>query len=362
MRGAALPSNELHTPAVLVLANGSALAGVIDARVTSNNHYGCDRFAVTVALSATDLSSWASASQVPIEIRIGIDGSWASLLQGEVDTVEIDAVQRTLRISGRDLTARLIEARTQESFQNRTASEIAQLLAARHGLQASVTPTTTPVGRYYQLEHDHITLDQFARATSEWDLLVFLARQEGFDLRVEGSTLYFQQPQTATATALTVTPADLTELRLERALTLARDIEVTVKSWNSLRKTAFTETARAARGTPGTAGTARQQYVVVRPNLTPDQALSMAQSMLAELSQHERVITCSMPGELSLTPRGQVILTGTGTEFDQAYFVAELDRTISLQRGFIQRVRAKNASPASQSTIPATDFPPAPGS
>ncbi len=70
------------------------------------------------------------------------------------------------------------------------------LLAGRHGLGAEVQPTKTPVGRYWQLEHDRITLDQFSRATTEWDLLVGLAEREGFDVWVGRGTLYFQPPAT----------------------------------------------------------------------------------------------------------------------------------------------------------------------
>jgi phage protein D len=341
-----LPGSSLRAPAVSVLANGAELAGVVEARVLSGSHCGADRFRVWLALSANDAAFWASATQVLVDVRLGLDGAWARMIRGEVDAVQIDPIRRTLSIEGRDLTARLIQARTQESFQNRTASEIATILAARHDLAAAVTPTTTPAGRYYQLEHDRITLDQFSRATSEWDLLVFLAREEGFDLYVDGDTLHFEAPQPRVA--VSVAPEELTDLRLERALTLARDIEVTVKSWNSRQQAAFTETARVARGQGGPQGGMRgrpQQYRVVRPNLTPDQARQLAQGLLTDLSRHERVVGLTMPGELSLTPRSVLALTGTGTEFDQTYFVAEIDRALSLERGFTQRVRACNVSP-----------------
>ncbi len=103
----------------------------------------------------------------------------------------IDVLNRTVEIDGRDLTARLLDARTQETFSNQTASEIAETLAARHGLTADVTATTTLAGRYYATEHDRITLGQFSRATTEWDLLTFLAAREGFEAYVAGQTLTF---------------------------------------------------------------------------------------------------------------------------------------------------------------------------
>lgn len=355
-------------PRLRVLANGILLPGVIEADITSNNHYAADRFRLTAALGAAPVGAanvFSDTGQIAIDIAVSIDGggSFTSLLQGVVDSVLIDPVLNTLSLRGRDYTSGLIEARTQETFANQTSSDIATTLATRHALVADVQATTTPVGRYWQLEHDRITLDAFARAISEWDLLVALARIEGFDVWIDGTTLHFRPglPQSAPVAVLrpiaTLSgPANVTSLHLERTLTLARDIEVTVKSWNSRQQTAFVQTARASRTTPAnTQGQAAkpQSYVYVVPNLTPDRALALAQSRLAELSRHERVILAEMPGDITLTPRQQLRLEGTGTAFDQIYWIDEIDRHIHAEHGFTQRLRARNATPGSQTTAPA---------
>jgi phage protein D len=315
------------------LANGAPVAGVVDVSVTSNNNFAADRFAVTIALSANDPMFWTATDSILLEIGMGVNGAEQPLIQGQVDTVEIDAIQQTLRVTGRDLAAALIAARTQESFQNQTASQIAQTIAARHGLAAAVTPTMTPVGRYYQIERDRVTLNSFNYATTEWDLLIFLARQEQFDLYVSGTTLHFEQPSAA-APIMMISPTDVLNLHLERALTLASGVSVTVKSWNSRQQKAFTETAARGSGHG-------QNIVVVRPNLQPSDAQTAAQSLLDEIAGHERFIMFSMPGELTLTARSRVLLSGTGTAFDQPYSVAEIERSLSLHQGFLQHVRAK---------------------
>ena len=356
-----LPSETWRAPGIRLLVNGQAVAGVVEAEVRANNYLAADRFSALIALGA-DLTAtpafWSAAQGISIDLQFSLDGTaFQSVLQGLVDTVALEPAVALVRIEGRDFTAGLIDTRTQESFSNRTSSEIATLLAERHGLVPAVTPTTTPVGRYYQDQHDRITLDQFSRATTEWDLLTFLARQEGFDVFVQGTTLYFTpaQPQ---SDVRVLRPEDCVDLRLQRSLTLARDIEVTVKSWNSRQQTAFSQTARAA-GRAGQSGGQSglsqppQQYVLVRPNLTPDQALQLAQRKLAELTQLERVIEATMPGELSLTARSVLMLTGTGTDFDQTYFVDVLERSINPHAGFVQRIRAKNTSPRTEITIPA---------
>jgi hypothetical protein len=128
-------------------------------------------------------------------------------------------------------------------------------------------------------------------------------------------------------------------LRLERALTFAGDIIVTVKSWHSRMGTACARTARTERG----AATSRE-YVYVVPNLTADAALAYAQNVLAELTAHELVASLEMPGELALTPRSRILLQGTGTIFDTVLRVDEVERRLHGTRGFTQRLRARASS------------------
>jgi phage protein D len=331
----------------------------MEAEVISNNYYAADRFSASVALDndpQVGMPFWASEADVMLDIQFSLDGgtTFVSLIRGTVDCVVIDPLGGSVHLEGRDLTVPLLETRTHETFANRTSSEIATLLAGRHNLTPCVCPTITPVGRYYQDEHDRITLNQFSRTTTEWDLLVFLARQEGFDVFVEGATLNFQPSAQSIDAAVLLHPNDLLELRLERSLTLAHDIEVVVKSWNSRQNSAFAQSALGAcssdtRGSDPSAASP-QRYVLVEPNLTPDQALRLAQRRLAELTRHERVMEFSMPGELVLTPRSTVMLDGSSSEFDQVYYVDVIERRLRYDGGFIQRVRATNTSPRTGST------------
>ncbi len=326
------------------------LGGVLEASVSSNSHYAADRFRLRAALSSVDTGVLATAD-LRIEIFVGVDTGLQSLIVGLADRIDIDPIQGVVEIEGRDLCAGLIESRIQQTFSNQTSSEIARGFAQGHGLLADVAETTTPVGRYYQSEHDQVVLDQFCRATTQWDLLVFLAQHEGFDVWVSGITLHFQPVATAVV-AQTVSPSECLGFRMQRALTLASDIEVVVKSWNSRQQSAFMQVARQSGRRSG-AGARTQRYVYVRPNLLPDQALQLAQRILADLSRHERVVQLTMPGALVLSPRSMIAIAGTGTDFDQVYQVAEIERDLSVERGFVQQVKVKNSTVTSGATIPA---------
>ncbi len=344
-----MPASSVRTPALNALANGRPIPGVIDLDVLDNAHFAAGRFRLRAAMPAAQAAALLDSDTV-LDLQVSFGGSPTSLIQGQADSIHVDPIRNTIEIDGRDLTARLLDARTQETFANQTASEIAKTLAGRHSLTPVVTTTTTLAGRYYGAEHDRITLGQFSRATTEWDLLTFLAAREGFDVFVTAQSLYFQ-PRSQTAAPLLLTPGDCITISLERALTLARDIEVTVKSWNTRHQAAFTQTAKSTA--KGSRGGTPQRIVVVRPNLQPNDALQLAQRILADLSSHERIVHADIPGELTLSSRSQITLSGTGTDFDQTYYIAELDRHFSLAHGFTQRLRLKNVDPSNGATIPA---------
>lgn len=354
------PQTTAIAPRLRVLNNGKEMAGVTLAEVTQNSYYQASIFRLEFALSAAPAGWWDVEPPLVVDIQFSLDGQgWTSLLVGEVDHQSVHWATGQVSMDGRDLSARLIEAKTQEAFQNRTSSEVATILAQRHGLTAQVTATSTPIGRYYQVDHVRTTHGQFSRASTEWDMLIFLAQREGYDVFVQGTTLYFQPATAPNADPYVIhwtSPAPLPRLnavglQAQRSLTLAKDIEIWIHSWNSRHKHGFTKKFRAAGTKQASGSSSTQRYVFVRPNLTDDQALQFAQQMAAELSKHERVVEIDMPGELKLTPRNMVALQGTSSSFDQSYYVQSITRSISFERGFTQSLHLKNTSPRSMTDI-----------
>ncbi len=347
-----------------LIVDGEDVSGALEADVCTSNHQIAGWFRLLLALGCDQRFSAAALSMLTdatAEIRVGISlaglpraaATWQSLITGPIDEITIDMVAGTVQITGRDFSALLIDSLTAESFPNQTASEIAQTLAIRHGLTPAITPTSTPAGRYYQDGHTVFSLYQSSGTITEWDLLCALAEAESYDLFVQDRSLIFAPPLSDAQPAtwqwmpggLGVTT--MTSLRLERSLALARDIAVTVQSWNSRQQTMITQTVHASAAGTVSNDTARRKtatsnYVLLRPNLTGEQAMALATQTLADLSRHERVIIASMPGEFLLAPRSPVSLQGTQTDFDQTYVVDEILRRVSPQDGFVQTVRAVN--------------------
>ncbi len=405
-------SGALNTIKLAVISNGIAIPGALRADVHSNNWFQADTFTAAFALHAVPEGGpeyWGSDARINmmVDIKVDVGGGPVSLFVGQVDHIDVEMQNGLVEITGRDLSARLIERKTQEMFPNQKSFEIAQTLAARRGLAADVDATTTFVERFYSQDHTKITGTQFSRTTTEWDLLADLARHEGFDLWVSGTTLHFKKATGISAQPyiLNWTPTQLTsgfgrlqanqviDFRLERTLTLAKDIEVEVRSWHTrerravkgkVRKVRYTTLAdgtkvvkppaaptvqdvtKIVRGQGGKSasavtsstqkGTSTQRYVFVRPNLSESAALDLAYKLLNEISQHERNVSFRAPGNLTLAARTPVRVQGTGSSWDSGgdnpfYSIDSISRSVSFEGGLMVEVRCKNHPSDSQAIV-----------
>lgn len=339
------------------------LTGILESEVVNASHFTSDTFRLTASISrlpsGLGINYWGDAAGDELEIFAGFrddigQGQPSSLIYGQVDEVEVDLVNRLLVLSGRDLSARFLDVKTAEHFQDQTASDIAITLAKRHGMKASVTPTTERVGGYYEYYHTRMTSDQ-----TEWDLLIFLAEQENYDVWVAGQTLYFQPRVPDNADPYVLLWSDLGQgnrlanfeaLKLHRSETLAKDVIVKVKSWNQALETVVTaENHRNQANKNQRAGGQAQTYTFYPPNLTKDQADKFAAAKAEDITKHERVVSGTLPGDNLLNHRSLIKLVGTGTSWDQLYNVDTITRRLSTKLGYTMDFRAKNHS--TQSTV-----------
>ncbi len=350
------PGGLTRAPRPVVSVNGVQLPAkaVISLEVSNASHFTADRYRVELNVAGLPTgfgpAYWAESQDDRVSVAVSLNGETpAALIIGQVDDVDWDVSRRTVTLSGRDLSAALIDNKTAEKWQNQTASQIAQTLAARRGLTASVQETSTLAGTYYEIDHALTTHE-----ATEWDLLVYLAEREGFDVWVSGTTLHFQPPPAATAAPYVLLWSDpgdgtfasnATSIHLSRSQTLARDVVVVVRSFNQKQQKAFTVTAKRSQAKKSQRrGGTSQTYSFVRPNLTREQALQFAEAKAEEITRHERVLSASMPGDGALTTRATIRLVGTGTDWDQIYYPDTVTRRLSLQEGYRMDVRAKNHS------------------
>jgi hypothetical protein len=351
-----------RAPRVQVLANGAALTGVLSVQWSDPLAYNVGSFTIAKGFTPVDANGpawWANTGnkQIDIEIKLALAPTgYVSMFTGQVDSHSLDPLRRTISLRGRDMAAQFLDTRITETYQNLTASEIAAALAQAHGMTAQVTPTTTLVGRYYSADHDTMAAGGFSCAVNEWDLLCLLGQREGIVPYVQGNVLHFQIPGTPPPyyalwvgqNSDGVMLSNCKTLSCERALTMARDVQVTVKSWHSGKKTVVTGSAVTKTLKASDPAVPKTLYVFEIPNLTSAQAAAAAQRLAQDIAQHERTITARLPGIATLTPQTLFTLTGTGTDYDGIdYFSAQVTHSVTPRGGFETSISAKNYSPLS---------------
>lgn len=341
------------------------------AEVDQTNFYMASTFKVEIPFSGLPanlpLSYFSSTPAILADISAGFpldplnfsDGELQNLILGQVDEVSILFASNMITLSGRDLTSKFIDTKTTEKFQNHTSSEVVQILAARQGLSADVTPTNTIIGKYYQIDHVRLTDE-----TSEWDLLIFLAQEEGFNVYVKGKTLFFKplpseqdKPYIIKYTSGLGSPtSNAMSIKVSRNLTIAKDVIVKVRSWNMKQKKGFTITVKATHNKNTVlAGAAQpigdaQVFTYRFANLTKQQALEKAQKLIRQISAHEMNLSLRLPADNLLSNQNVIKLDGTETNFDQIYYPTNITRTIDLE-GYYMSVDAKNHQPNTEAIL-----------
>lgn len=356
------PSNARHVVGRLLL--GTTEVPFVSIDVDSNGFYSADTFSATLALSAMPadtgtLAWWGSQTSVEVTISVGLidqnSTNWQTLIVGGVDRWSFSPARFEVHIEGRDYTSKLIDTKTSEKFANYTTSQVATLLAQRHGLTPVVTATTTNVGGIAKYDHTHCNDER-----TEWDLLSYFAGLDGFQVYVKGSELHYEpalEPEKADQYLIRwVAPGTLAyptanttdDLTFERDLTLAQGVTVSVRSWKNGK--AYTETypTNSAKGiAPGQAVAKRQVYSVVRSGLDRQEAQALAQKLHKQITQHEMRMSGSLPGDNLLWPDTIIRVEGTSSAFDQLYYADSVRRSLSYESGYTMSLAAKNHNPNS---------------
>ncbi len=357
-----------RTPACVVTLNGEFVTWET-VTVKGQNYYMADTYTIELPLSGNPQFSyafWATVATAEIKIYMGFPNDITRftaneltlIFQGGLDTINLSVGLNTVTLTGRDYAYLLIDKKITDSYVMQTASQIATQLAVQNGLTPVVTATTTPVGQYTYNE-----FNLFPNAITEWDLLTYLAQLEVFNLYVIRKELHFE-PFPDPKIAPFIVPiqlADLeyafprvnvTSMNFGRTLTLASDVDVTIQSFSMLTGGLITKTATSSHVGQGVKGQ-KQKFVYSRPNLTPAQAAIQAQQGAHDITQWEKKLDIELPADVTLTKNTPVKITGTGTEWDQIYYIDDITRSLSagVSEGFSMSLQMKNHSQLVKVTV-----------
>lgn len=351
--------SEVRQPRGVIKVNDEVMSGWIEWEVDNNTFYQADTFRAVFAVSLLPENRgadwWALQTEISVEVLSGFPAdaenySAAELnskIYGYADEVVFNPVTRTIEVTGRDMTARLIDKITTKKWQRLSASTIAQQIAADSGLKYIGVTTTGEVGKYYDIEH--VTLsDQL----SEWDLLTWLAGMYQLVVYVAGRELHFEKPATKddSAYVLDWQPPSVEvgnhsfngkNISFSRNLAISKGVKVVVNSFNQ-------RTGKVSATYPKKPAAKAQQYVRRYANLTNEQALQKAQELYKDIVKHELRLSAELPADEFLSVRNIITVSGTGTDFDQLYYPESIKRRMNMDEGYSMSVSAKNHSPESE--------------
>lgn len=362
-------------PRGAVTANREPVAGVVLFEVDNNSYYQADTFRLVIAISAQPrergIAWWLDQDQIEVELFAGFPddaerftrSDLMSLLLGYVDDVEVDLVAGEMTITGRDHTSKLIDTKsslTVVTGQNAIrSSKIVSRIATDAGLTPIITETkeASPAGSYYklvkQIVESHSTL---------WDIVSRLAQIEQYVAYVRGNELHFEPRTTASADCYVIRwlppgvdrafpLANAMRLRISRNLFIAKDIKVTVLSYdykNDQQVKAVAQKTRIKNAvTKGAAASSTPpvEYVYHFANMTHSDAQAKANELVLDLSKHELKLDADMPGDSILTSRVPIRVEGTQTRSDQVFYPDSIVRSYSTDDGYRMRIVAKNITP-----------------
>ena len=339
-------------PKALIKANGAEIPVWSSFRVENNAFSVADSFEIKLPWDVTEVPKWTmlasspshqsvflTGSDIPVEIFLDFpvnrQFNQKRIMYGKMDVARwnFGSDGEFVTLVGRNLTGKLIDKKTTEKYQNQTASQVATKFFTEHGLKPQVTGTSKSIGTYLNDNQAHLTQE-----TTEWDLLLWLAQEEGFACRVVDNTGYFgprSEIQNLNAEPLVYTwGQNILDLEIERSPQAARNIIVEVVSWHGKQRIVEKATSREHVEEKFI-----QRYCI--PGITREQAQKRARAILEELSYQEmygRLRTDWVP-EFGTDRR--IGLFGVGLGLSQVYYVTKvttegnLDGGISAEISFV---------------------------
>jgi phage protein D len=233
----------------------------------------------------------------------------------------------------------MMDAKTTEKHPNLTASAIAIKFASSHGLVPIVAGTQTLAGTYYNQNSSILGNDM-----SEWDLILFLAKQEDFVVRVKGNRFLFGPYGIVTGPLYTPQDPlpftwgkDIDALEFERSPDAARDVIVKVITYDRDSKSRIVETAKsttqyAKRIYGGSRAAYTETYVI--PGLTRQQAQKKAQSICYELSRCQVIGQIDTAGNPNMAIDRKAAIYGVGQGLTDNYYLNKVTHSYDITSGY----------------------------
>ena len=319
---------------------------ILDVSVENTLYLAADSFEITLKNSLL-LSDWLRKEQ-EIKIWLGYVNdaqNWGKSELTHVFTGKVDGVRpyfgetMTVQLIGRDFSAPLLDSEFNLAFAERTASQIAELLAQKRGLTPVVTATTVVVEK------------DLYRDKKEWDVLQTLADREGFVCYVNKEKQLYFGPRSDTDEQVVATlqyrqggNSNLQKTRFDDSMVGVIN-KVIVRHWMGKHKTLIEAEAHNQELIDKYGEKVRIFY----DSRAKTTELAQAQAN-KRLKEHSRAVVTadevSIAGNAAVEAEKMVAFKGCG-RFDGKYYVDRVRHTYRKSEGYRSSLNVTSQRPDS---------------
>lgn len=346
-------------PIVNITMNGEKIINWKDFRVEIGGLGAVDTFEVSLPWEVTDTpennmlysGSKASADIVyntaVFKIELGFEGEEIkNFIEGGIDAVswDFDDSGEWIKMSGRSFASKPYDFSETVKYQNFTSTDVHSKICQLYGLNP-IQPikTSTMIGEYVNEDHSTLT-----RETSHWDLILYLAENEGFVTRVRGKDWYFGPMENLEN--FSKPPIEFTwgynvhsGIHIERAPNASRNLTIEVISYQPPKKggkgTRIIEKASINSSSKNTTKYIIRKYI---PNITRDAAQRRAQNTLKDYSRQQVFgnFKCDFFADVDIDRKFK--LYGVGKGLSQEYYITKVSVDGSADSGIALQVDFSN--------------------
>ena len=329
INGQPLPQDVVNLLSTAYVDDSQRLPDLFELRFRDGDHIVLSKTSAKIG-SKVRISVLTSTSQTPVLLMAGE----ITALESEFDTGGSFTV-----IRGYDPAHRLFRGRTTNSYQQMTASDIAQKVSQRAGFTNGTIKATTTV-------FEHVS----QAGTSDWELLDALAKDAGYEVSVRDGKFNFGPPTTASGAPTSdenplVLKLGTDLLRFRAVLTSGGQVkEVEVRGWDlstkkalTTRRPAETKTAQLPQASPSEFAKAFGDPLYVAtdvPHRTQAEVDAAAAAIAEEIAGSFAEFEGVAQGNPALKAGVAITVDNLGTPFDGKYTVTTSRHRIDPQTGY----------------------------
>lgn len=260
-----------------------------------------------------------------------------------------DFTRGIIDLSGRDqASASLIDQQNTKTFTNQTPDNVVQQVASPVPVQ--MDPISMMAGKIYQIDWNAIT-----HRAAVWDAVKNQADLNGLNAYTTGGTLYVESIDMqfpvymimySPPTPMGDATCNVIDLKCSQNGPASKKHKVTTRSYNYKQQKALSANASAG-GNESTGATLEHEIVLA--GSTQDQLQSIATKKAKEYSKQAFHCDVEIFGDLTVVPRMQLSLQGTGTIYDQTYDIDTVEHRVEFGHGFTTKISAKSGGKNSSS-------------